>query len=56
LDACLSVLTSWVCQPGAGVTAGLAPPVIEVVQRGRATSRAVEDFGQCWPLRAADGV
>jgi hypothetical protein len=55
-DACLSVLTSWVCQPGPGVTARLAPPVIEVIQRGRVTSRTVEDFGQSWPLPVADGV
>jgi hypothetical protein len=56
LDACLSVLTSWVCRPGAGVTARLAPPVIEVIQRGRVASRTVEDFGQSWPLPVADGV
>jgi hypothetical protein len=55
-DACLTLLTSWVCQPGPGLTARLAPPVIEVTQRRGLTARAVERFGQPWPLPIADGV
>jgi hypothetical protein len=51
-DAALVVLASWVCNPGPGETARLAPPVIEHVGH----QRTIETYGLDWPLPAPDGV
>jgi hypothetical protein len=56
-DICLSLIASWICNPADGMTARLAPPVIEVIQGGRVQRRAAETFGlDGWPLPLADGL
>jgi hypothetical protein len=55
-DLVLGLVTSWVGNPAPGMSARLAPPVIEVVQRGRITDRRLEDFAAEWPLVAPDGL
>ena len=55
-DLLLGLVTNWVTNPGLGTTARLAPPVVEVVQRGRVVEREVADLGQRWPLPAPDGL
>jgi hypothetical protein len=49
-DAVLSVLTSWVTDPGFGVTARLAPPIVESVFQGQIVERRIESFDLDWPL------
>ncbi|HEY8583307.1 MAG TPA: hypothetical protein VIL49_10175, partial [Capillimicrobium sp.] len=55
-ELALSLVTSWVANPGAGQSARLAPPVVELIQGGAAVERRVADFGLDWPLPVADGV
>ncbi len=55
-DIVLALVTSWVSNPGEGHSARLAPPVVEVFQRGSVVERRLVGFGQQWPLRAPDGV
>jgi hypothetical protein len=55
-DLVLGLVARWVANPGEGTTARLAPPIIEVVQRGRVVERRVADFDQSWPLPVPDGV
>jgi hypothetical protein len=55
-DLVLGLVAGWVGNPAPRMSARLAPPVIEVVQRGRITDRRLEDFGTEWPLPAPDGL
>ncbi len=55
-DIVLALVTGWVSNPSEGHSARLAPPVVEVIQRGSVVERRVVDFGQQWPLPAPDGV
>ena len=55
-DFVLGLVARWVGNPGEGMTARLAPPVIELVGRRGVLERRVEAFGQEWPLAHADGV
>src|SRR4051812_41752426 len=55
-DLVLGLVARWVANPGDGQTARLAPPVVELVQRGRVIERRVVDFDQRWPLPPPDGV
>jgi len=55
-DLVLGLVARWVANPGDGQTARLAPPVIELVQRGRVIERRLVDFGQPWRLPTADGL
>ena len=55
-DLVLSVLARWMSNPADGLAARLAPPVIEVVQRGRVVDRRLAGFGIAWPLPAPDGL
>ncbi|MGA2453483.1 MAG: hypothetical protein ABSG93_08185 [Solirubrobacteraceae bacterium] len=55
-DAALRLITSWVANPGFGVTARLAPPIIETIALDRIVERRVEPFGVDWPLPAAEGL
>ena len=52
-DGVLSLVTSWVSEPGFGVTAQLAPPMIEIVYDGRIADRRTHVFGVDWPLPAS---
>lgn len=56
LDICVNTLATWLRQPTGNVAPLLAPPVIEVIQRGRIERRYVESFEAKWPLAAADGL
>lgn len=49
-DGVLALLTSWVGDPGFGVTAQLAPPIVEVIFKGLIVERRLESFGLDWPL------
>lgn len=51
-DGVLSLVTSWVSQPGFGVTARLAPPIVELIYNGRVGDRRIHAFGLDWPLPA----
>jgi hypothetical protein len=56
-DLPLGVVARWVSNPAEGQSARLAPPVIEVIQRGRVIERRVETFGtDAWSLPVADDV
>ncbi len=55
-DLALGLVARWIGNPGDGVTARLAPPVIELVGRRGVLERRVEAFGQEWPLPHPDGV
>ena len=55
-DLALGLVARWVGNPGKGVTARLAPPVIELVGRRGVVERRMEALGQEWPLPHADGV
>ena len=55
-DIVLGLVTNWWANPGEGVTALLAPPVVEVIGKRGVVERQVEDFGLEWPLPVADGV
>ncbi len=55
-DLALGLITRWVGNPGAGMTARLAPPVIETIQRNRVVDRRLAPLGQTWPLPAPDGL
>lgn len=50
-DAVLVLITAWICNPAAGYTARLAPPVIDTIGH----ARTIESYGLHWPLPAADG-
>jgi hypothetical protein len=52
----LALVTGWVSNPGNGHSAHLAPPVVELIQRGNVVERRMMDFGQQWALPAPDGV
>jgi hypothetical protein len=53
-DLGLSLLVTWL---DADISTAIpAPPVLEVIQRGRSVERRVVDFGLRWPLPAPDGV
>src|SRR3954454_21638302 len=43
-DLALGLVARWVANPGEGQTARLAPPVIELIQRGRVSQRHLADF------------
>jgi hypothetical protein len=52
----MGLVAGWAAVPGTGVTARLAPPIVEAMDgRGPAGRRAV-DLGQRWALAAAPGV
>lgn len=51
-DAALALVRSWVCNPGPGITARPAPPIIEQVGHGR----RAEAWGLAWTLPVADGI
>ena len=55
-DPALSLIATWVSTPAPDVAARLAPPVIEVFQRGHIVERRIQTFGISWPLPAADGI
>lgn len=55
-DALLGLVTKWVANPGFGVSAQLAPPIVETIVRGRILERRVESFGLDWPLPPAEGL
>jgi hypothetical protein len=55
-DLVVGLVARWVANPGDGLTARLAPPVIEVLQHGAVVERRLADLGQTWPLPAPDGV
>jgi hypothetical protein len=51
-DGVLSLVTSWVSEPGFGVTAQLAPPIVELIYDGRVADRRIHAFGLEWALPA----
>ncbi len=51
-DGVLSLVTSWVSEPGFGVTAQLAPPIVELIYNGRVGDRRIHAFELDWPLPA----
>jgi hypothetical protein len=53
-DAILGAVASWVCSPGDGSTARVAPPVIDIIHRGLPVKHRVEDYGLTWHLPAPD--
>lgn len=55
-DALLGLVTKWVVNPSVGVSAWLAPPIVETVVRGRIQERRIESFGLDWPLPCALGM
>ena len=55
-DALLGLVTKWVTNPGFGVSAQLAPPIVETVVHGRILERRVESFGLDWPSPPAQGL
>lgn len=55
-DALLGLVTKWVANPGFGVTAQLAPPIVETIAHGRILERRVESFGLDWPIYPAPGL
>lgn len=55
-DVCVAALETWLRLPTGKVAPVLAPPVIEVLQHGRASRRYVQQFEVEWPLPAPDGL
>lgn len=55
-DPVLELLLTWTQNPSARHTARLAPPVIEVIVKGKVIERWPETFGVDWPLPLADGI
>jgi hypothetical protein len=55
-DALLGLVTKWVANPGFGVSAQLAAPIVETIVRGRIFERRIETFGLDWPLPPAQGL
>jgi len=55
-DTCAHALATWLSLPTGPVAPLLAPPVIEVIQRGQVEQRYVEEFGAQWPLAQPDGL
>lgn len=56
IDICANALATWLGQPTGNVAPLLAPPVIELIQRGRVARRFVQHFDAQWPLPNADGL
>ncbi len=52
----LGLLTNWCRNAAPGVTALLAPPVVERIGQRGVLDRRVEDFGLTWHLPRADGI
>lgn len=55
-DIVLAILATWIEGLPAEPRVRIAPPVVEVMQRGRVVARRQHEFGQRWHLPAADGM
>jgi hypothetical protein len=55
-DMVLAILARWIPAANNERRVRLAPPVVELVQRGSVVERRVVDFGLRWHLPAADSV
>lgn len=55
-DLGLNLILRWIASRKGNEGARLAPPILELTQRGRVRSRLVETYGVSWDLQAASEV